>query len=65
MKRFYIRKKKKTNECDCCNVDVGYSYTDLVTGIGPVNPLGGPDRFDVIGLQPVKKTKRKRRSIKK
>lgn len=62
MKRFYIRKNKKTNECDAGVVDGGFDYSDLSFGMGPVNPLGGPDRFDNIVTR---KPKRKKRSIKK
>ncbi len=62
MKRFYIRKNKKTNECDAGVVDGGFDYSDLGFGMGPVNPLGGPDRFDNIIAR---KPKRKKRSIKK
>lgn len=61
MARYFIRKRKETNECDCCP-DVGYNYSDLSIGIGPVNPLGGPDKFDVINT---KVTKRKKRKIRK
>ena len=62
MKRVYIRKYKKTNECDTCVTDGGFDYSGLGFGMGPVNPLGGPDRFDNFVI---KKPKRKKRSVKK
>lgn len=60
MARYFLRKKKQTNECDCCP-DVGYDYSVLAPGMGQVNPIGGPDKFDVIGYKP---KKRKRRKVK-
>ena len=43
---------------------MGYNYADLAVGIGPVNPIGGPDKFDIIGIKTTKNRKRKRRSVK-
>ena len=63
MKRFYIRKKRATNECDggcdCCHC----TNADFSIGMGPVNPLGGPDKFDILGTHTTKTRKRKRRKI--
>lgn len=62
MARYFIRKKKVTNECDgapaTCPVCGEFSI-----GMGPVNPIGGPDRFDSF-LPSVKKSKKKIRRRK-
>lgn len=59
MARYFLRKSKKTNECDM-SPEGGYDYSCLSVGMGPVNPFGGPDKFDVMGIP----KKRKKRKIK-
>jgi len=62
MKKFIIKRKKKTNECDA--VDGGgasYDYAaNLGFGMGEVNPIGGPDKFgEIIGAKSFQRKKRK------
>lgn len=57
MARYFLRKNKQTNECDCCP-DVGYDYSDFAIGMGPVK-IGGPDKFDIINIKPKKKKRRR------
>ena len=49
--KFIVHRKKKTNECDgCAGGDMSfpvYPDADAPIGMGPVNPMGGPDRWDM------------------
>lgn len=63
MARYFIRKKKLTNECDGAPMGCP-SCADFGIGMGPVNPIGGPDRFDNFLAVPSKKIKRKLRKRK-
>lgn len=53
MKRYVIHSKPRDiEECDGGCADGGFSadfggYGDLAFGMGPVNPMGGPDRWDM------------------
>jgi hypothetical protein len=63
MARYFIRKKKVTNECDGAPVACP-TCSDFGIGMGPVNPIGGPDRFDTF-LPVVKKSRKKMKLRKK
>jgi hypothetical protein len=58
MARYFIRRKKVTNECDGAVADCP-NCGDFGIGMGPVNPIGGPDRFDSF-LPTIKKSKKKK-----
>lgn len=44
--KFYIRKKKKTDECECA--PSAAPFTPVPDGMGPVIPGVSGDRFDTI-----------------
>ena len=46
--KYIIRKKKDIRECDGCDSgQVSPIDADMAFGMGPVNPIGGPDRWDI------------------
>jgi hypothetical protein len=60
MARYFIRRNKPTNECDVVGADYPIDINFNI-GMGPVNPMGGPDKFDVI----IPKINRKTRKLKR
>ena len=58
--KYILHIKKKIKECDCIDSGIPvYPDADAPNGMGPVNPQGGPDRWDM-GFKYDSSVKRKR-----
>lgn len=67
--KYFLRKFKKTNECDSCCADgmatqAACPPCDFSYGMGPVIPGFSGDRFDNI-YNPTKRVKKRKRPLRK